>query len=48
MTAVESNRAKSRQDTEEATGGDGWLEIQTEAMSFWSRQAALVNTESVS
>ena len=48
MTAAESNRAKSRQDTKEATGGDGRLEIQTEAMSFWSLRAALVNTESIS
>ena len=48
MTAVESNWAKSRQDTEEATGGDGRLEIQTEAMSFWSHQAASVNAEPIS
>lgn len=41
MTAVQSNRAKSRQATEEAADGDGCLEIQREAMSFLSHQAAL-------
>lgn len=41
MTAEQSNRAKSRQDTKEATGGGGgWLEKQAEPMPFWSVHAA--------
>lgn len=49
MTAEQSNRAKSWQDTKETTGGEGegggkgggssWLEIQEEVMFFGSHQA---------
>lgn len=50
MTAEQSNRAKSWQDTKETTGGGGSnrLEIQEEVMSFWSHQANLRKNTSFS